>query len=215
MSDLAYNQLIVVYDQTTNGIVCTANSDAHAAAIVLGMINGKSLAFGKFFNPKVPEYSFNFNDSRVHYQLTENYSIVALPTKFATKKWETYRELIIKKSYFLALWEFRIRQNLNRVNDFYGSPSMMSFLGEQLALCDPDNNYYTSAVTEWADIQDVDVSAAYQELTIRRQGYGLVYLRSHALYSKYTRKISTAKTIEEIREQFELACTDLLKKAQI
>lgn len=215
MSDTIYNQLILVYDQTTNGIVCSANSDAHASAIVLGMVNGKSMSFGKFFNRKIPEFNFNFNDTRVGYQITENYNIVALPTKFATKAWENYRELIALKSYFLGLWEFRIRQQLNRVNDFYGMSNMMSFLIEQLALCDPKNNYYTSAISEWADIQEIPAAAAYQELKIRQEGYGLIYLRSHALYSKYVRKISMAQDADEVKEQFELACVDLLKKAQI
>jgi len=214
MSDANYNQLILVFDHTTNGVVCSASSDAHAAAIVVGMINGKALAFDKFLNPSRPTFNFNFNDLSVSYQISKK-GILDLPTEFATKEWENYRKLILLKSYFLEFWEFKIRQNLNRVNDFYGLSNMMPFLIEQLALCDPHNNYYTNAISEWGDIQEIPASAAYQELKIRQEGYSLVYLRSHALYLKYVRKISTSQDADEVKKQFEFACDDLLRKAYL
>ena len=129
------------------------------------------------------------------------------------KKWEDYRDLILKKAYYLGLWEFRVRQQLHRINDFYGLSSMMPFLTEQLSLCDPKNNYYTDPILEWADIQEVLPNVAYQELKMKQYGHGVVYLRSHALYSKYVRVLNTAENLDQIIEKFELAVVDLVRKA--
>jgi len=214
MNDSDYSQLILVFDLGTNAIVCRASSDAHAAAIVLGMVNGGAMAMNKYFKPDNPTYNFDFNDLSVNYQISTK-GILNLPIEFITKEWEDYRKLILFKSYFLDLWEFKFRENLNRVNDFFGLPNMMPFLTEQLSLCDPRNNYYTNAILEWSEIQEISAAAAYQELKIRQEGYGLVYLRCHALYSKYVRKISTAQDNDEVKEQFDFACDDLRRKAYL
>lgn len=214
MSDTNYNQLILVFDLSSNAIVCRASSDAHAAAIVLGMINGKAMSFDKFRKPNNPSYNFDFNDLSVNYQLSRK-GIFELPTAFLTKEWVNYRKLILFKANLLDLWEFKIRENLNRVNDFYGLPNMMPFLTEQLALCEPNNNYYTDAILEWSEIQETSAAAAYQELKIRQEGYGLVYLRSHAFYLKHVRKISTAQDEDEALKQFDVACDDFKRKAHL
>lgn len=215
MSDKVYNYLILIVDQQTNGIVCSAHSDAHAAAILLGMPNGKAIAQEKFFKKNDPFFEVNFNKTNKHYQLRGNFNFALLPDKFVTQKWIDYRELILTKSEYLLLWEFKIRQCMNTVNDFYGLPNMMPFLTEQLSLCDPKNNFYTRAVTEWGDIQEVPPSVAFQELKIRQEGYGLVYMRSHALYFKHAKNISMANTVDEIDDNFYSACEELLEKTRI
>lgn len=215
MSDQVYNKLIVVFDETTHGIVCTAHSDAHAHALIQGTINCKFVSLSSYFHPKAPGYNLNFNDASMHYRFTPTHEVEPLPSKFSTQEWTNFRALMLKKSYFLGMWEFRIRQNLNRINDYYGLPNMMSFLIDQLNKCDPNSGYYTSAITEWAEIQECSPEAAYQELKLRQEGYGLVYLRSNALYSKYVRKISQATTEAEVKDYYDQGWTDLLKKAQI
>jgi hypothetical protein len=213
MSDQIYNQFILVFDQKTNGIVCSANSDAHAAAIVLGMQNGRAMAFDKFLyvpprwdQPDRHDFSFDYNDTRVHYRLKignfdTNFQVELLPSEFVTPEWIASRELTVEKARWLAYWEFSIRQQMGRVNDFYGLPSLMPFLTEQLSLCQPEKNYYTRAIIEWGEIQQVSPEVAYQELKIRQQGYSLVYLRSHALYLKVAKSISMAKTLDDVRQQ--------------
>ena len=210
MSDQIYNQFIIVFDQETNGIVCSANSDPHAAAIVLGMQNGRAMAFDKFFHvpprwdqPDRPDFDFDYNDTNVHYQLKKSnfdtkFQVASLPSEFVTPEWIRFRALTVEKARWLDHWEFSIRQQMSRVNDFYGLPSLMPFLTEQLSLCDPDKNYYTRAIIEWGEIQEVSPETAYQELKIRQQGYSLVYLRSHALYLKIAKSISMAKTLDEV-----------------
>lgn len=215
MSDKIYNQLILIIDQTTNGIVCTAFSDSHAASIVMGMSNGRAMAYEKFFDPKNKIYHYDYNDINQHYQLLSDNRVEPLPEKFITSEWIEQRALLQLKCNHLSLWEFKIRQYMNRVNDFYGLPNMMSFLTEQLSLCKPQENFYTRAIVEWADIQDVTPQAGYQELKIRQEGYGLVYMRSHALYLKHAKKITLAKTFDEVEQEFFNGCSNLLEKTKI
>ena len=212
MSDLIYNQTIVVYDQKTNGIVCSADSDAHAAAISLGLTNAKFLALDRAVNPDCDK--FDYNDPNVHYFLgLHNFHIEPLDIKFFTKfftpEWVDLRILSIDKAKVLRKWEFSIRQHLSRLNDFYGWSSVLPFLTEQLSLCDPQNNHYTKAIIEWGEIQDISPSAAYQELKIRQEGHGISYLRRHALYQKHVKNISLAKTLDELRYQETLAKNSL------
>jgi hypothetical protein len=216
MSDQIYNQLILVFDQKTNGIVCTANSDAHAAAIVLGMQNGRAMAFDKFLyvpprwdQPDRYEYTFDYNDTRVHYRLLKGdfntvLMVELLPSEFITEEWISSRAFTIQKARCLSEWEFYIRQQMSRVNDFYGLPNLMPFLTEQLSLCDPEKNYYTNAIIEWGEIQQVSPETAYQELKIRQEGYSLVYFRSHALYLRVAKNISMAKTLDDMNRQIHL-----------
>jgi hypothetical protein len=215
MSEKIYNQLILIIDQTTNGIVCTAFSDPHAASIVLGMPNGRAMAYEKYFDPKNKKYYYDYNTLSKHYQLVSNFDVVSLPEKFITLEWISFRKLVQQKQIYLAFWEFKIRQYMNSVNDFYGLPNMMSFLTEQLSLCNPNESFYTRAIVEWADIQEATPQAAYQELKIRQEGYGLVYMRSHALYLKHAKKITMAKTFDQIEQEFYNGCFNLLEKTKI
>ena len=208
MSDQIYNQNIVVYDQKTNGIICTANSDSHAAAISLGLSNGKFLALNRSVNPACD--TLDYNDLNVHYCLKlHNYQIDLLDIRFATAEWTDLRVLTLEKARVLAQWEFSIRQHLSRANDFYDLSSVLPFLTEQLSLCDPQNNHYTKSIVEWGEIQEITPAAAYQELKIRQEGHGIAYLRRHALYLKHVKKISLAKTIDEVSQASTLASWSL------
>lgn len=197
------------------GIVCTASSDSHAHAIVSGMPNGRFMAMAKHLHPHVPGFAFDFNSVDNHYQFTKTFDIVALPQKFINNEWIAFRSLTIKKGYFLSLWELRIRQNMNKNTDYFGMNSILPFLLDQLNKCDPDNNQYTRAIVEWADIQECSPESAYQELKLRYEGHGLVNLRSHAHYTKYARRIAAGKTAEEVKEEFDNGVKDLLYNAQL
>jgi hypothetical protein len=87
------------------------------------------------------------------------------------------------------------------MNDFFDLSSLMPYLTAQLSQCDPSKNHYAAPIIEWAEIQEISPDAAYQELKLRQEGHGLIYLRRHALYLKYARKISMAKTIDDMMWQ--------------
>jgi len=208
MSDQLYNNTIIVYDQKTNGIICSANSDSHGAAIALGICNAKFVAMDQNLNPNCAKV--NYDDINIHYRINRNrhrsqHHIETLASEFVTEEWINCRELALQKSQVLARWEFSVRQQLSRMNDFFDQSSVMSFLTTQLSLCDPNKDYYTKPIMEWGEIQEISPGTAYQELKIRQEGHGVVYLRRHALYLKYARKISMAKTIDDVRWQATLA----------
>lgn len=215
MSELTYNKLLLVYDETNNGIICQVNSETIGNALTLGMINGTIAAFPLHFFPQLPMYQKNFNNMEEHYQLTNKHDIVPMPEKFITPEWRDYRKFLLQKNWHLGWWEFRVRRQLARVNDFFGNSDLAPFLLDQLNKCNPEEGYYTQAINEWAHIQDVSPSIAYSELKLKHEGRGLAFLRVHAIYEKYTRIITTSKNIDELKKNFNDAFEALMGSANL
>jgi hypothetical protein len=169
---------------------------------LLGITNGSSMVFPKLLVAERDDWKYNFNDIERHYQVDFNFNITELPPKFITNEWIEKRRIFIHKKFFLNQWEFQIRRSCRKMVDFYATSHMMPFLIDQLNKCDPEKNEYTTAIQDWANIQEIPPQAAYQELKLRQEGYGLVYLRSHALYTKFARKISMSKTMDDVVKNY-------------
>lgn len=211
----AYSELIVVYDDLTRGILGSVDSDELASALCLASLNYKFTSLAKHFNSYLDDFNLDLNNLKEHYQLSRFRPIDSLPNNFLTGQWIAQRTLFQHKKYHLKLWEYKVRLAINKNNDFFGNSNVMAFLTEQLSKCRPEQDYYTPAIEEWADIQEVSPTAAYQELQLRKESYGLVYLRSHAIYHRYVRKISMAESFNQIEHHYNEAITDLSLKARI
>lgn len=211
MNDQQYNHCIVVIDGATNGILGTASSDNHVSSLLLGLGPATwSTVLPKWFLSEREEYKVNFDSLDEHYQLNPiQDKVEPLPEKFITEEWINKRRFYKLKKVFLNLWEFQIRRSCRKQIDFFGTPNMMPFLTDQLNKCDPSNNIYTTAIQDWANIQNVSYETAYQELKLRQEGYGLVYIRSHALYTKHAKNISQAKNEPELRKKYEEALLEI------
>jgi hypothetical protein len=202
--------VIIIYDNFNRGILGTANSETHANALCLGILNSRFVELDESLCE-----SLNFDVLTEHYQLPYNFPITPLPSKFITGEWIGKRVIYQRKSIFLSLWESKVKGIVSQNNDFFGNSSLMAFLKSQLDKCSPDNDFYTKPILEWAEIQEVSPNSAFQELMLRYEGHGLVHLRSHALYHKYARKISLAEKYNDIEKLYNDAITDLSLKASI
>lgn len=202
MSDIIYNNLILIVDQSTYGIYCTATSDAHANNLMLGILNSFSYPLPKLLVTK-EQYLYDFNSIKEHYQLISDDNLTTLPSKFITEEWIKARKLIIKKKSWMNLWEFSVRGSSRKVNDFYGNNNLMPFLIDQINKSNPEKNLYAPGIVDWANIQSVTPEIAYTELKMKVEEYGLVHLRSQAIYEKTARKIATASANDDLEEIFE------------
>lgn len=209
MNDEQYNRFILICDGSSGAILCTADSDSHAYNLLLGLAEtGTALPLPKAVT-KRDDYKHDFNDISKHFQINKDFSIDVLPEKFITQDYLKLRQLILKKKIFLSLWDFQIRRSCQNYTDFYGAPFMMAYLCDELNKCNPDKNEYTQAIIDWANIQEVPADAAYRELKFRHEGYGLVMLRAHALYTKYALKISCATSDEDVKKEYNIALENL------
>ena len=73
-----------------------------------------------------------------------------------------------------------------------------AYLISQLNKCDPLFNRYTNVVIEYAGINEIDESTAYQELLMLVESNGLIRLRNYAIFNKAATTMSLSKTKEEI-----------------
>lgn len=213
----------IVYDRDTHGVTCQTDSMFLARSLITGMSNGDSAAIiGKWgvwnFLVQKPEHNqtFDFNDINLHYQLiSKDGMIVPLRENLITPEWILKRKKLIAKLKWIANLEKLVHSMTIKTAEYFGTCNFEGFLSTQLTKCNPSINYYTSAVKEWAAIQDISESAAFQELTIRSEHYGLTHMRNHAIYLKYLRKINTSNSEEECLQWCNLAWDELLRNALV
>ena len=216
-------ETFIVYDRDTHGIICQTESMFLARSLITGMSNGDStLLFGKWgmWNTLVHDPAinrkFDFNNIDVHYQLLGLEGVVVpLTENLITPEWVKKRRILMLKLEWIKNLENLVRSMTIKTSEYFGSSNFEGFLSTQLNKCDPSTNTYTSAIKDWAAIQDIPESAAFQELTIRSEHYGLTHMRNHAIYLKYVRKINQSNSAEECFQWCKLAWDELLRNASV
>lgn len=189
---------IFVYDKSTLGILCSANSYTHAYAIVSGLLNARTHSY---FKKERLDYNFNFDDPHSNYKFNDTDSnIEILSDKFITPEWINLRILIIEKANSLAYWEHRCKKVNSRLDEYY-SAYLSSYLNSELLKCDPEKNFYTQSIYEYAYIQEISVETAYQELNMKNESLGLAHMRNYAVYLKGVREINQQQTCEDVQKK--------------
>lgn len=214
---------IVIYDRNTHGVFCETESIFLARSLIAGMENGEMAVvsgswagYTVLLHDKEFSLDYNFNDPAVHVQLIgKDTTVRPMPAHMVTDEWKEKRAKVIVKIHWLEYLEFLTKCLTMKTTEYYGMGDFEGFLNTQLSKCDPANNYYTPAVVEWAGIQDVPVSAAFQELTIRSENHGMAHVRNHAIYMKYLRKMNQANTEAEYKDLCDQAWTDLIRNALV
>jgi hypothetical protein len=193
----------IVVDLLTGGVLCRARSAANAHAVSLGFVN----AIPAILPTSVPwdvarvPPTADFNDLTQNYQYAKNVFVTALPQHLITKEWLDRRTLAIARADALWAWEVCCKKYLaERSFDYYFPGAMDAYLGEQLRACDPKTNTYTPAIIEWATISQVEPETAYQELKLRHDSLGLRLLRNHALYFRYVRILNSIDTPHMLKD---------------
>lgn len=184
--------IILIYDVSHNGIICSARSYTHANAIASGLINGR---IKSWYRKERLDFDYDFDNANVHYCLTKN-NIGFLDEKFATKEWRDFRAMMYNKVYCLEYWEFRCKKLLSRHQEYFDD-SFFAYLASELNKCLPLENVYTDAIYEYADIQKITPESAYQELTMKLESRGILQMRNYATYLKGVRELSQQTTYED------------------
>lgn len=210
MTVALYNELIVVFDVATKGILGTALSDQHANSLILGNINYRYWSLPLHFVRDDPDYQVDLNDLSNHYQLDTVKLCKPLPTKFVTEEWIRQRDLFQFKANYLQSLEQRARVTVSSTNTFFGNADMSAYIIDQLNKSRPEDNIYTEAVSVWAHEQGISEKFAYQELSNLVDYNGLCYLRCYAVWSKWSRKISFSNNKQEIDELFKQALKNFM-----
>jgi hypothetical protein len=225
-----------IVDQETLGVVCFASTVTVAQAVAQGLINSAAMTVwypqGRSPSPAVgynttqdQHWTLVFNQAqgsgspsfvtsdcnvaqpRVDAVSTRPLDFVAMPPEQITTQWLALRALASARAAAMDLLERRCEKYLARTHNFIGDSQFLAYVGPQLALCQPDRDYYAPLILDWAQINGVAPSAAYDELNMQWHSAGIATVNIHALWHKYLRLINQQtdrKAMEQlVKVQFE------------
>jgi hypothetical protein len=215
--------IFIIIDRDTHGIICSTDDMFLARSVTSGIPSGDSTkVIGKWgiwnslINDAKYNRTFDFNDIRLHYQLVSREGVVVtLNEDLVTPEWIEKRKKIILRLKWIKNFQDLVHSATIKASEYFGLYNFEGFLVSQLNQSNPATGYFTPAIREWAEIQDVSEFDAWQELTIRSNHYGLVYMRNHAIYLKYLRKINQLETADEYLKCCDLAWDELTRGAYI
>ena len=191
-----YQHLVV--DLENQGILCRAPTSSVANAVSLGFINTTTTVLLEF--PWTKEKSSGVNFDGENWQLMRRGHFVKMPADLVTEEWLAKKALAMKRRNFQWAWEGRCIQQLRRAADFHSPGVFESYVMLQLQECDPISEVWPIGILEWASIHQVTPEMAYQDLKLRMDSLGLMYLRNAALHKKIMEDINKGTSEEEMHE---------------
>jgi hypothetical protein len=185
-----------LFDITAPGIViCCTMVPSYINSLLAGNMN-----FTSNMITLDSARDYNFNDTSVNYRyISSTNKFEVLETQFTPIGFAEYRQLILNRLDALQRLDQNAKSVTYRLHDFYGSTDFIAVLSHELLNCDPNTNKYSDAIKEWARIQEIPAETAYKELSMKFEDTALQYLRNHAIYTKYARKINQSTTPEDLR----------------
>ena len=206
---------IIIVDSNTNGILCECTSHSIAHSVSCGFINSSVKILPSNLPWRHEEFNKDLNNRNVHFQFI-NATLREMNPVLITEKWISLKDLSRRRRDFHLAWETRCKMYLlNRNVDYPHTAEFEGFLWRELDRCDPESNFYTQAIVEWAALSDIDVATAYQELKLRSESRGLQYIRNHAIHQKFVFLLNQETTTEGLQSVLEFGVRNLINKAQI
>jgi hypothetical protein len=195
MPEIAY----VVTEVHTRIILFFAPSRLTATSLAKGMLNTVALEFVVHENFE----SDWVNDVDRELDILHLYQAHSYPVKIKMisdypGKEEVYRKrkLLKLRSRYLYDLELLCETQLTRTAGF-DDHSLLSFVRDQLKQCDFSQDFYTSAIQEYADINEISADVAYQELCFRTEAADLIKFRVQAFYDRYSQMLTNLTQVEE------------------
>jgi len=207
--------LFLVVDQETKGILARCSSANVANAVSQGITNSSPMTiYFQFANHNINKYQ---DDTTLNYKLQRAYvdeigmdseTNVAEPVKVdritesfivsefvPPEGWISKREIANFRSKRFRDLENICDRYISRVKTFCGDELLYQYLGKELDKV--SDNYYPASIIEWADLAELTVDEAYQELRMNYESVGITLMRIHALWRKYVFKVNALNAEEE------------------
>lgn len=200
---------IFVIDNETFLILCETNSVPIANAISMGLLNTSVM---------VVNIDQDYDDN-LNYKLLQTVTVqktgeanAAFISQDLDKKKRHAIELVdnpsdrfLERKKLAKLrrtgmqhLECGCQRYLARLHDFFADSDFYMILSKELDQCDPENDFYTDAFREYADIANQDVSVVYKELKMMHSSYSINVFKMHAIWRKYVDKINLLFDAREI-----------------
>jgi len=188
----------IVVDSHTDGILCECYSVSIAHSVSKGFINSTL----KILPASVPwlydQYNKDYNSFEVFYQ-HRNMQIFEMKSELITDEFVSLKKLAKLRNSVQHVWEARCRQFLlDRNYEYFANSELEGYLLVELNNCNTTKNFYTPAITEWAELNEISADVAYQELRMRSTSIGRQHIRNHAIHQKFVNLINQQFTEKEM-----------------
>src|ERR1043166_3617605 len=196
MSDDFDQYRIIACDDCNNLILAVAPSLASANALAKAMVNVLICTLPAQLPRRLAIYS-KFDFQRHHLQIDRDLNVRAAPEHLITPGYLQRRdEARLRLAYLYAL-EVWARERLARLYDYF-DPTLDPLLLSDLQHCDAGNASYSEGVCEYAQIHDIPIDTAHQELLMKARASVTIRMRNYALYQKGVDRLSAACSKAEL-----------------
>lgn len=204
--------LYLVFDCKTKGVLCIARTASVANSVSLGFINSLSDMLPTSIPLRAQKLAHL--DLKRDILKVNRGNLEPLEDHLRTPEFLEQRRVAGLRERFIYGLEAHLRRfTLRSYLDF--DPRVMTSLLDQLNRSDPESGDYALGIREYAAIQDIDPAVAYQEIRLVVDTNDLIKIRGWALYNKYVNKFNQCSTEQQCQAVFDQAINDILYKAEI
>lgn len=217
------NYLFLIIDQENKGMLGYSYSASVSNAVSKGLSNTSVMLIPAFYFDKLILDKFNQN-FRNNFKLVRKFDnpfsnglpmtsegnvcetvkdinvnkVFQLDPLDVSEDWLEKRKLAALRINKLKILETMLDRFITRFKNFTADSVFYSFLDKELSKCDPENNYYTDSIKEWADIYDISIQAAFQELQMNYDSASVTMFRINAIWQKYVDLVNSYTTKTEL-----------------
>jgi hypothetical protein len=204
-----------VVDTTTRAILAFPRSFTTAVYVSQGIVNTEPILIPtsiQVVDEDLKQYNLNVDILRLTPKNKNWFGIV--PDVLVTKSLlERRANARLRSSYIYTLeQQFQIQNFRSRI---HYDESVSSHLLSELSKCNPETNTYSYGIVEYANIQEIEPSAAYQELSVMLDSSGLIKIRNFAWFIEYVRRFNMITDKEQLDIEMKNAWQSLVRNAYI
>jgi hypothetical protein len=225
MLSVSKQYLYLVIDQINKCVITNTNSAATANAVSNGILNSSPMVVWfpyielnhniiksnsneninykllRQFKTKFSNAGQSTSDSNMYEVVDQTpngrvFDLIQMDQKLITREWIARRQLGNFRARLMIELETHCERYLARSVNFCGDEISLPYIQKQLELSNPDFNIYSPGIQEWADIVEMPVEVAYQELKMKFDSSSISVMRVHAIWSKFVNKFNNI-TLED------------------
>lgn len=182
-----------VIDISTKAILTFTKSYSCAVAVSQGLINTEPHIIPTSIT-KIANHVKRFDLVNDNLCSTKDDWMMSLPKHLITADYNKRRKLATTRATYIHSLEAHLDSVVSRgVLNF--DEMVVPYLLEQHSRCDPERNSYSYGIVEYANIQNIDVKTAYDEIGVMLNTAGLIKIRAFSWMQNCVRKINSTEDL--------------------
>lgn len=204
-----------VFDTSTRIILVFPQSFTTAVYVSQGMLNTEPILIPTSLSRVGNELKqFDLNVDVLKLTPKQGHWVSLVPDHLVNDQLLKQREIARLRSDYIYVLEQQFKiQNARSMLHF--DEHVATYLLDEINKSEPMTNTYSQGIVEYASIQSIEVSAAYQEIRFMLDSSGLIKIRNYAWFTEYVRKFNCLTTKEELQAEVKNAWQSLVLNAFI